>query len=1624
MKQNYKFVAYPLCKALFLWLLFAFFAITTGHSQTFTDNTPNGTESWVVPAGVTSVTVQIWGSGGSGGGSNSNGAGGSGGGGGGYSTKTFTVAAGQTISYTVGAGATATTVANGNSGNQSTLTHAASTTSLTANGGGAGLLNSATGGAGGTASGGSTNTSGSNGGAGGASGGNGGDGGNTTGTGGAGQTNADGTAGGAPGGGGGGGERGGGNRSGGAGANGRVIITYALPGPSNDECSTAIALTVNTTCSYSSYTTVSATNSTGIPAPGCASYSGGDVWFSVTVPAGGQVTVDLVEGGMTDSGMAWYTGSCGSLTLLQCDDDSSTNGMMSSITRTGLTPGSTIYIRVWEYGNDNRGTFGICATAPVVCTTPANQPTALTLTPSGGSINGSFTASSSAPTNYLVVYNTTNTVPNPANGTSYTIGGAVPGGTVADNDSNTSFSVSGLSSNTTYYFFIFAYNTTGCTGGPLYLESPTAGPLTGSALTGLSYCTPTTTSGSDYISGFTTTGGINNISYTSTAMNTGGYGDYFNTRTVSGTAGGSIDFSETYVGGSHGFRIWVDWNNDGDFADASESVYTSGAIATGHAGTFNIPALQAAGNYRMRIRAYWNNNTVDPCATGLSYSEALDFKMTVVTPIATCPGNPSNITASAITGTTATISWTAASPAPISGYQISVSTTNGTPSSTNTTAAGVTTIGLTGLTAETTYYVYVRANCGATQGYWIGPISFKTPCASGAGTGTTTLGCPSVVSGGLGLNGSDPAAITCSTTGCVDLEATYLQLGQTSSYTAQAIPYNPPYQFGCLANSVSVNTDDVWSPTINLPFNFCFYGTNYNQCLIGSNGVLTFDTANNTAGGTSAWEFASNLPNTSLFRNTIFGVYQDIDPSKGGTVGWELVTLSTGCRALVASWKDIPMFSSSCNSMLYTGMMVLYENTNIIEVYIKEKNVCGSWNAGNAIVGVQNAAGTTGTAAPNRNGLDTNWTTTNEAWRFVPSGTAITSIKWYQGAGTTGPVVGTTDVINVCPSTTTTYTAEVTYSMCNGSTVKVTDQTTVTVSGNKVWNGSVNTDWNTAGNWTPSGVPNNTQPVTIANVTNKPVINGGAAAQACSLTIQTGSQLTVATNNNITVTNAVTVQGTGNLILNNGANLIQINNVANSGNIQSIRNANIRRQDYVYWSSPVANFPVTSVSPGTTGGYIYKWLPTTTTGYASNFGNWAATTENMVIGKGYIVRGPNAYSTTAITNFTATFTGVPNNGIITIPISRSNYNGLSYTGPTSTLVTANDDNWNLVGNPYPSSIRAIDFLNANTNISGFINVWTHGTLPVSSVDPFYANYNYNYTTSDYITYNASGASSGPGAFNGYIGSGQGFYVLMNHSSAATTENLTFNNSMRSATYSNAQFYRNSSNNDTQIEPENNRIWLDLIKTADNTNRRTLLAYVEGATNEKDRIYDAVGSEKLNFNFYSIVDNEMQLIQGRALPFDSNDKVTLGINIAQSGEYKIGIGALDGLFTKKSQVVLLEDKYLNVTHNLKESPYTFTANQGRTDNRFVIKYIDGKISNGDDTFINDIKIFAMSNLNVESSNIDITSVTVYDVIGKKLLELNNIKQKQITISQLKPTTNVILVKVALEDGTVVTKKVVY
>jgi len=140
----------------------------------------------------------------------------------------------------------------------------------------------------------------------------------------------------------------------------------APPPPANDDCSGAIVLTPGALFETNPLTgnNVSTTDS-GETAPGCASYSGGDLWYSVVVPPDGNITLETDSnptGSGGDSGAAAYSGSCGSLVLISCNDDGG-NGLYSQVVITnamGLA-GQTIYFRVWEYGNNATINFQVSA---------------------------------------------------------------------------------------------------------------------------------------------------------------------------------------------------------------------------------------------------------------------------------------------------------------------------------------------------------------------------------------------------------------------------------------------------------------------------------------------------------------------------------------------------------------------------------------------------------------------------------------------------------------------------------------------------------------------------------------------------------------------------------------------------------------------------------------------------------------------------------------------------------------------------------------------------------------------------------------------------------------------------------------------------------------------------------------------------------------------------------------------------------------------------------------------------------------------------------------------------------------------------------------------------------------
>jgi len=89
-----------------------------------------------------------------------------------------------------------------------------------------------------------------------------------------------------------------------------------------------------------------------------------DQWFSMTVPGSGTLRIEVsTAGGLTDWAMNLWSGSCGALASVECDDDDGP-GLFPLLDVAGLTAGSTVYLSVWEWGTSTTSQFNICAIAP------------------------------------------------------------------------------------------------------------------------------------------------------------------------------------------------------------------------------------------------------------------------------------------------------------------------------------------------------------------------------------------------------------------------------------------------------------------------------------------------------------------------------------------------------------------------------------------------------------------------------------------------------------------------------------------------------------------------------------------------------------------------------------------------------------------------------------------------------------------------------------------------------------------------------------------------------------------------------------------------------------------------------------------------------------------------------------------------------------------------------------------------------------------------------------------------------------------------------------------------------------------------------------------------------------
>ncbi|MEM6516758.1 MAG: choice-of-anchor D domain-containing protein [Bacteroidota bacterium] len=592
------------------------------------------------------------------------------------------------------------------------------------------------------------------------------------------------------------------------------------------------------------------------------------------------------------------------------------------------------------------------------------------------------------------------------------------------------------------------------------------------------------------------------------------------------------------------------------------------------------------------------------------------------------------------------------------------------------------------------------------------------------------------------------------------------------------------------------------------------------------------------------------------------------------------------------------------------------------------------------------------------------------------------------------------------------------------------------------------------------------EPPTISRVA---VLNGNyntnfhSSFEACKLIVNSGTSLIIADGDYVEVDNDLTVDGS--LTIKPQGSFVQINNAAIvDGAVSTSDRSKIQvekltapletNQEYTYWSSPVDGETIANglAEASITRRYLFNAQNYRDSTQESNNDNatnpghddiddngddW----QQILDGTTFMEKGVGYAATHLNIGFFPNlgiqyvFEGPFNNGIINVPIYRND-------------AEMDDNNWNFIGNPYPSPIAldgADGFLAQNVNIDqtvpdaeridGAIYLWSHDTDVSGTAN---GNEPLNYSSSDYAIINGVDAVAGGDGLEPerFIPSGQGFFVSMSDAATPTfadgnikSVDVIFNNAMRVRTPgSNGQFFRQN-----DVNPDFNKLRLNLTST-ENVFSQILIGYVENASSGYDGMYfDApknlsAGSSASIYSIINGIDKKFA-IQGRAIEDLSLDEVIpLGLktSIEEATIYSISIAQLEGNFMA-SNPIYIKDSLLNVTHDLTQSDYTFTSETGTYDERFEIVFnLDATLDLDNNMMSpNDVSIVELNNGKVRISvgnEATMRQIEILDLLGRTLYTFDtNTSSEILTISAVRQSTY--FARITLSNGQVMVKKAV-
>lgn len=364
-----------------------------------------------------------------------------------------------------------------------------------------------------------------------------------------------------------------------------------------------------------------------------------------------------------------------------------------------------------------------------------------------------------------------------------------------------SLTMSGLTSGTTYYVRAFATNAKGTSYGEERSFITTGTPP-------IVYCTSLGSNFSyEWIAGVTvgsfsnTSAGAAYTDFTSKTVNLTG-GQAYNITLTPGFA------STTY---SEYWKIWIDYNKDGDFEDANELAFDAGTMSkVAVTGTINVPS---GINVVTRMRVSMKYNAAQTACESFSYGEVEDYTANITSSGADtqAPTVPAGLAASSLTQTSFTLSWTASTDnVGVTAYEVYQ---NGLLLG----STALTTYNVTGLNASTSYAMTVKAKDAAgnvSAASTALNVTTLSPVDTQAPTAPTNLAASAITATSLTLSwtaSSDNVGVTGYD---VYKDGVLLATSTAVSYNVSGLTQNTSYAFYVKAKDAAGNVSAV-SATVN-----------------------------------------------------------------------------------------------------------------------------------------------------------------------------------------------------------------------------------------------------------------------------------------------------------------------------------------------------------------------------------------------------------------------------------------------------------------------------------------------------------------------------------------------------------------------------------------------------------------------------------------------------------------------------------------------------------------------------------------------------------------------------------------------------------------------------------------